>query len=68
MARQVDEKKSEAILDAAAALFADKGLQAKMEEIARLAGCRTDGLQPLRLQAGDRRGPGQSGWRTWSRR
>jgi len=38
MARQVDEKKSEAILDAAAALFADKGLQAKMDEIARLAG------------------------------
>ncbi|WP_395944347.1 TetR/AcrR family transcriptional regulator C-terminal domain-containing protein [Brevundimonas sp.] len=35
---QVDERKSEAILDAAAALFADKGLQAKMEEIARLAG------------------------------
>lgn len=35
---QVDEKKSEAILDAAAALFADKGLQAKMDEIAKLAG------------------------------
>ena len=38
MARPVDEKKSEAILDAAAALFADKGLQARMEEIAQLAG------------------------------
>lgn len=35
---QIDERKSEAILDAAAALFADKGLQAKMDEIARLAG------------------------------
>lgn len=35
---QVDERKSEAILDAAAALFADKGLQAKMDEIAKLAG------------------------------
>lgn len=35
---QVDEKKSEAILDAAATLFADKGLQAKMDEIAKLAG------------------------------
>lgn len=38
MARQVDEKKSEAILEAASALFADKGLAAKMEDIARLAG------------------------------
>ena len=28
---QVDERKSEAILDAAATLFAEKGLQAKME-------------------------------------
>ncbi len=35
---QVDEKKSEAILEAAAALFAEKGLSASMEEIARLAG------------------------------
>ena len=35
---QVDERKSEAILEAAAALFADKGLQAKMDEIAKLAG------------------------------
>ena len=35
---QVDERKSEAILDAAATLFADKGLQAKMDEIAKLAG------------------------------
>lgn len=35
---QVDEKKSEAILDAATTLFADKGLQAKMEDIAKLAG------------------------------
>ena len=35
---QIDEKKSEAILDAAATLFADKGLQTKMDEIARLAG------------------------------
>ncbi len=38
MARHVDERKSEAILDAATTLFADKGLAAKMEEIARLAG------------------------------
>ena len=29
---QVDERKSEAILDAAATLFADKGLQAKMRD------------------------------------
>ena len=35
---QVDEKKSEAILDAAATLFADKGLAASMDEIARVAG------------------------------
>lgn len=35
---QVDEKKSEAILDAAATLFADKGLAVSMEEIARVAG------------------------------
>ena len=35
---QVDERQSEAILDAAATLFADKGLQAKMDEIAKLAG------------------------------
>lgn len=35
---QIDEKKSEAILDAAAALFADKGLAVSMEEIARVAG------------------------------
>ncbi|EHN76679.1 TetR family protein, partial [Streptomyces coelicoflavus ZG0656] len=35
---QVDEKKSEAILEAAATLFAEKGLSASMEEIARLAG------------------------------
>lgn len=35
---QVDEKKSEAILDAAAALFAEKGMTASMEEIARVAG------------------------------
>lgn len=35
---QVDERKSEAILNAATTLFADKGLQARMEEIAKLAG------------------------------
>ena len=35
---QVDEKKSEAILDAAATLFADKGLAVSMDEIARVAG------------------------------
>ena len=35
---QIDERKSEAILDAASTLFADKGLAAGMEEIARLAG------------------------------
>lgn len=35
---QVDEKKSEAILDAAATLFAEKGLAVSMEEIARVAG------------------------------
>jgi TetR/AcrR family transcriptional regulator, mexJK operon transcriptional repressor len=35
---QIDEKKSEAILDAAMTLFADKGMTASMEEIARLAG------------------------------
>nr|WP_314433045.1 TetR/AcrR family transcriptional regulator [uncultured Brevundimonas sp.] len=35
---QVDERKSEAILDAATTLFADRGLQAKMEDIAKLAG------------------------------
>jgi len=35
---QVDEKKSEAILDAATTLFADKGMAASMEEIARVAG------------------------------
>lgn len=35
---QIDERKSQAILEAAATLFADKGLQARMEEIAKLAG------------------------------
>ena len=35
---QIDEKKSEAILEAAATLFADKGLAVSMEEIARVAG------------------------------
>jgi len=35
---QVDERKSEAILDAAAALFADKGMAVSMEELARAAG------------------------------
>ena len=35
---QIDEKKSEAILDAAATLFADKGLAVSMDEIARVAG------------------------------
>lgn len=37
-AGQVDEKKSEAILDAAAALFAERGGQVSMDEIARQAG------------------------------
>ena len=32
---QVDERKTEAILDAAATLFADKGLQTKMDELRR---------------------------------
>ena len=35
---QVDERKSEAILDAAATLIADKGMMVSMEEIARRAG------------------------------
>lgn len=35
---QIDEKKSQAILDAATALFADRGMSASMEEIARVAG------------------------------
>ena len=35
---QIDEKKSEAILDAAMALFAEKGGAASMEQIARRAG------------------------------
>lgn len=38
IAGQIDERKSEAILDAATALFAEKGAAASMEEIARLAG------------------------------
>ena len=38
IAGQIDEKKSEAILDAAATLFAEKGGAASMEEIARRAG------------------------------
>lgn len=38
IAGQIDEKKSEAILEAAAALFAEKGGAASMEEIARRAG------------------------------
>jgi AcrR family transcriptional regulator len=38
IAGQIDEKKSEAILDAAMALFAEKGGAASMEEIARRAG------------------------------
>jgi TetR/AcrR family transcriptional repressor of mexJK operon len=35
---QIDERKSEAILDAAMALFAEKGAAASMEQIARRAG------------------------------
>ena len=35
---QIDERKSEAILDAATALFTEKGASASMEEIARRAG------------------------------
>ncbi len=38
IAGQIDERKSEAILDAAMALFAEKGAAASMEEIARRAG------------------------------
>lgn len=38
VAGQIDEKKSEAILDAAMALFAEKGASASMEQIARKAG------------------------------
>ena len=38
VAGQVDEAKTEAILDAALALFAEKGALASMEAIARLAG------------------------------
>ncbi|WP_453977070.1 TetR/AcrR family transcriptional regulator [Brevundimonas sp. Marseille-Q4549] len=35
---QIDERKREAVLDAAATLFADKGMAVSMEEIARVAG------------------------------
>ncbi len=38
VAGQIDERKSEAILEAATALFAEKGVAASMEEIARRAG------------------------------
>ena len=38
IAGQVDEAKTEAILDAASVLFAEKGLAASMDEIARRAG------------------------------
>jgi TetR/AcrR family transcriptional regulator, mexJK operon transcriptional repressor len=38
LAGQVDETKTRAILDAASALFAEKGLAASMDEIARRAG------------------------------
>ncbi len=38
VAGQIDERKSEAILEAATALFAEKGVSASMEEIARRAG------------------------------
>lgn len=38
IAGQIDEKKSEAILDAATTLFAEKGAAASMEQIARRAG------------------------------
>ncbi|MES2862373.1 MAG: TetR/AcrR family transcriptional regulator [Pseudomonadota bacterium] len=38
IAGQIDERKSEAILEAATALFAEKGIAASMEEIARRAG------------------------------
>ena len=38
VAGQVDEAKTEAILDAALALFAEKGVLASMEAIARQAG------------------------------
>ena len=39
-AGQIDEAKTEAILDAAATLFAEKGATASMALIARLAGAR----------------------------
>lgn len=35
---QIDERKREAVLDAAATLFAEKGMAVSMEEIARVAG------------------------------
>lgn len=38
VAGQVDEAKTQAILDAARVLFSERGAQASMEEIARLAG------------------------------
>jgi len=38
VAGQIDERKSEAILDAATTLFAEKGAAASMEQIARRAG------------------------------
>ncbi len=38
VAGQIDETKTEAILDAASVLFAEKGLAASMDEIARRAG------------------------------
>jgi AcrR family transcriptional regulator len=38
IAGQIDEKKSEAILEAASTLFSEKGVSASMEEIARRAG------------------------------
>lgn len=38
IAGQIDESKSEAILEAAASLFAEKGVRASMAEIARRAG------------------------------
>ena len=38
IAGQIDERKSEAILDAATSLFAEKGSAASMEQIARRAG------------------------------
>lgn len=55
VAGQIDETKTEAILDAAAALFAEKGATASMEAIARRAGVSRQTLYnrfPSKLEIG----------------